>query len=379
MVQLVVLLLLELGLQIYIVHGADRPTFLRWASFNQLKNRNPDAEPLYSPHAYIGHYPTPGYRKEENRHNELGFRGEEIVIPKPEGEFRIVCLGGSTTYTSKVRNFRKSYPYQLGLDLRERGYENVNVINGGASGWSSWETLISFEFRVLDLEPDLVIVYHGINDVHPRLVWPETHYRGDNSGRRSPGQSILNSMPGVLEHSSLFRVIGIELGWIQSHSDFGRTILLPAPNYVGDIFRDQRHAGVYPAGVFEEITAAEILKANKPIYFERNIENLIAIAKAQNVKVLLSSFAFHPDFEDHPRASSREYIDAYFETNSMLKRVAAEQNVSFFDFAFAFPKDRSLYIDGRHVTEVGAQLKAKLFAEYLHQSDLLVAREAEED
>ncbi|MGV2433654.1 MAG UNVERIFIED_CONTAM: hypothetical protein LVT10_01075 [Anaerolineae bacterium] len=31
-------------------------------------------------------------------HNAVGFRGEEITYPKPEGVQRILTLGGSTTY-----------------------------------------------------------------------------------------------------------------------------------------------------------------------------------------------------------------------------------------------------------------------------------------
>jgi len=86
-------------------------------------------------------------------------------MPKPAGQFRIVCLGGSTTYTSDVKDYRDSYPYLLEKYLKAQGYNDVTVVNAGAGSWSSWESLINFQFRVLDLDPDLIIVYHGINDI----------------------------------------------------------------------------------------------------------------------------------------------------------------------------------------------------------------------
>jgi lysophospholipase L1-like esterase len=215
----------------------------------------------------------------------------------------------------------------------------------------------------------LIIVYHGINDVHTRLVWPPEHYKGDNSGRRAPMEPFF--MPGVLEYSTLWRVVGIRLGITRSHSDFTRTIDSPPSNYYGDLFRDQRYSLRYPEGIFEQVSASEMLQTNPPVYFQRNIENLIAIAKSNGVQILLASFASHPDFKDHPRASSEEYIEAYRETNEVLRRLAEHTQVSFFDFASVFPRERRYYADGRHVTEEGARVKAALFANHLVDTGLL--------
>lgn len=369
-VQLLLILAFEIGMRVYVEQFAERQTFLRYASLHQLEAREGETKPIYSSHPYLGHFPTPSYAKGKNKHNTLGYRGDVIVAPKPAGEFRIVCLGGSTTYTSKVLDYTLSYPYRLGVELRSMGFDDVNVINAGASGWSSFESLINFELRVLELEPDLVIVYHGINDVHPRLVWPPEFYRGDNSGRRGAGVPMF--MPNVLEYSTLLRIAGVELGMIQGHSDFRRSVLKSPPHYFGDQFRDQRFAGEYPRGIFEQASAEEMLRTNRPVYFQRNIENLIAIASSRGVNVLAPSFAFHSGFKDHPRASSPEYVAAYLETNEMLRRVAEGSGLHFFDFASAFPQDRTLYVDGRHVTIQGANLKAKLFARFVADNEMIV-------
>lgn len=56
---------------------------------------------------------------------------------------------------------------------------------------------------MLDIEPDMIIIYHGTNDVHTRLTNPE-FYKGDNSGRRK--QWVEPKFP-IFLHSAVIRII----------------------------------------------------------------------------------------------------------------------------------------------------------------------------
>lgn len=363
-------ILLEIAANIYLLHFADEHRLVRYASLQQLQNSKISNSPRYTPHRYIGYYPTPNYIKGKDRHNALGYRGEEISIPKPQGQFRIVCMGGSTTYTSDVKDYRNSYPYLLEKYLTEQGYKEITVVNAGAGSWSSWESLINLELRVLDLDPDMIIVYHGINDISPRLVWPPEAYQGDNSGARAPNQTAI-FMPGIFEYSTLLRIAMINSGMINSHASFETTIDRRPDSYVGTLFNKQKIQGVYPKGIFEQVSAREILETNKPVYFERNMQNIVTTAKHRKIKVVLASFAHSPLFTEKPRASSEEYILAYKEHNQLLETIAAATDEHFFDFAKIFPTEKRWYTDGRHVNEEGAQLKAELFGEFLIANQLL--------
>ena len=154
---LVTFAILEATANIWLLHFADEKYFIRYASLQQLQDSDISNHPRYSPHRYIGYYPTPNYVKGKDRHNALGYRGDEIDMPKPAGQFRIACLGGSTTYTSDVKDYRDAYPYLLEKYIKSKGYEDVAVVNAGAGSWSSWESLVNFQFRVLDLDPDLIV------------------------------------------------------------------------------------------------------------------------------------------------------------------------------------------------------------------------------
>ena len=142
--------------------------------------------PKFTPHHYLSYTLTPNYKSANglDKYNSLGFRGPDITIPKPENLYRIVILGGSSAFDSSVKDWQKDSTKVLESELR-RLYDtnNIEVINGATPGWNSWEDLANFEFRVLDLEPDLILIYQGVNDVHTRLVNPSA-YRGDNSARR---------------------------------------------------------------------------------------------------------------------------------------------------------------------------------------------------
>jgi hypothetical protein len=119
---------LEITLRTYLWHTAKENRFKRYASPDQLVARygEEDVGRTYSPHRYLGFYPTPNFARGLNRHNSLGFRGEEFEIEKPEGAFRIACLGGSTTY-GVLEDFRESFPYSLQQALHERGYTHVEA------------------------------------------------------------------------------------------------------------------------------------------------------------------------------------------------------------------------------------------------------------
>ena len=117
--------------------------------------------------------------------NELGYRGPEIALPKPDNTYRIAAMGGSTTFGSDLASWREAYPHQLELQLRGRlGSDRLEVVNAGVPAYSSWETLASFLIRVQDLEPDMIIIYHAINDINPRLSDP-AFYDSQYSGRDS--------------------------------------------------------------------------------------------------------------------------------------------------------------------------------------------------
>lgn len=99
--------------------------------------------------------------------NSLGFHSGEIAIPKPVKTFRILCVGGSTTEEGTEDG---NYPKLLEKDLREMfPGKSIEVVNCGVSGMTTATHLLRLA-DYLKLEPDLLLLYEGINDIAHELV-----------------------------------------------------------------------------------------------------------------------------------------------------------------------------------------------------------------
>ena len=343
--------LLEIGARLWLNYLATPNQYDRYVLFTSI---DPN-QFAWTPHQYLVYYPTPNYRKGQTFHNSLGYRNNEISLEKPSNVYRIVALGGSSTYDIRIEDNNKTFTAQLETLLKEQyGYQNVEVINAGVPGYNSWEILINLEFRVLDLNPDLVIIYEGTNDVHARLVEPAA-YRGDNSGRRQPWH--LPSVP-LWEHSALLRMLS-------RMTNFSRQVSVDdftsSPTFLSWPFE-------YRLGE-DGTDPREILEKNPPTYFRRNLENMFAIAKEHDIEVLFSTWAYSPYLNDY--ASKDYYQQGFQENNEVVKEVANKHLIPLFDFAAVMPQDAKYWADGRHVNEAGALEKARLFAEFIHTSALI--------
>ena len=89
-------------------------------------------------------------------------------------------IGGSTVFGSGLSNDRETIPYQLFKKFNEK-YDNVEVINAGISSITSFEELYIIENILVNLKPDMIIVYDGVNDIgYKRINEPEIQTSSDD-------------------------------------------------------------------------------------------------------------------------------------------------------------------------------------------------------
>ena len=143
-------LLLNLGLAAAILLAAEG-----WASLG-------DRPPKYRLSESLGYELAPGFRGKHESVNLAGLRGAEIG-PKRPGVLRILAMGGSTTWGHKVDD-DETWPVALERELRAATGGEVEVLNGGVSGWDLEAVVIALRQRYLEeLQPDLVLVNVGWN------------------------------------------------------------------------------------------------------------------------------------------------------------------------------------------------------------------------
>lgn len=77
-----------------------------------------------------------------------------------EGEYKIAILGGSTTDGAL-------YPFQSWPELlyEKLGSKNITIYNCGTYGYISSQELLKLIRDVLVLEPDMIVVYDGFNEI----------------------------------------------------------------------------------------------------------------------------------------------------------------------------------------------------------------------
>lgn len=107
------------------------------------------------------HKETGGTFRESTDANGLRvpLHGEE----KPSGVFRVMTLGCSTTFGWGVDD-EQSYPARLEEVLHERGLANVEVINGGQPGYSTFQGLWLWDNVLARYKPDLVVFGYIVQD-----------------------------------------------------------------------------------------------------------------------------------------------------------------------------------------------------------------------
>ena len=95
--------------------------------------------------------------------NNFGFRDDDVVVPKPPGVFRIACVGGSTTEEGNSND--ATYPNIMERKLREQlGTDAIDVVNCGLCAMTTYSERRRV-YDYLDLEPDLLLFYVGVNDM----------------------------------------------------------------------------------------------------------------------------------------------------------------------------------------------------------------------
>jgi lysophospholipase L1-like esterase len=289
-------------------------------------------------------------------HNSRGYRGDELITPKPDGVFRIFAIGGSTTYGVSLKN-NETYPALLQAILQERGYSNIEVINAGVPQYATYVNLVNFEFRLLDDQPDMILTYEGINDVVTRLVDP-SRYNGLNAMRGIWNTSYIQQSPFVA-----VRFFSQRLGFATPISSLDSALF-----NVADVIRctDPQFCQAL------DLSPQQVLEANPPTYFERNLRNMIAIARVNSVQFVFSTWAYFPEASNGSLYMTYLHMQyGVAQHNDLTRQLAQELDIPMIDLASTMPYGAQYWQDGLHLTAEGTLAQATQYADFLINNNLL--------
>ena len=346
-------ILLEIGLRLYFGNlGTEEQKAMYLYSLQDLRRETT-----------VGALPFLNYGLGGEIVNNLGYRDlVDREIPKPDGIYRIAVLGGSTTF-GLLMDRSQPYPERLERILHNNyGYTNIEVVNAGVIGYDTWNSLVNLSFRVLELEPDMIIIYHAMNDMHPREQLLPECYRGMNLHRGINAEAAVLQLDAQwISPSALHRFVFINFGWMDNPRSLEGSLEQTIPCYYESLESN--------------MTAAERVANNPPVYFERNMRTMLTIAQGYDMDVMLATWAYDNNAEG-------QYAESYWqagiaEHNAITAQLAEEYSTLFLDFASSAIADDSTYWldDYVHQSIEGHIFQAELFAEYLISTGILPENE----
>lgn len=347
---LFILLLLEAGIRIYCQGFADPRERLELTS--PVTRRLGDSH-VYVPHHYSLYTLNPDFVTEEGtRHNSLGFRdGREF--PLDDKAIRVVFLGGSTTYTIRIRDNARIFTHGLERMLNEHyeqrlGDRRIEVINAGMGGATSAENLIRLIFSVSEISPDLLVIQHGLNDVWPRITGTIQSDFG-NYRKRWEAPSVFNPR---------YTIAYSGVAWLTRFTLLGNYIAFKAK------ILKTRQLADYTNRTSEDDAPEENVMRNDARFFRRNSELMVSVAREMGARVLLATPPFTPEFNEVFARATREH-------GVILRDIAREKGTLFYDLAADMKKDDEHFPDGIHVSQKGSDLKRDLYFRYLVKSGVV--------
>ena len=282
-----------------------------------------------------------------------GFRadapGYDLPKAKPDGQVRVAMIGGSTVRVGTT--FDVSLAGSLRTKLRE-AYPDVDfeVINAGVISAISRQQLILLITTVVDYQPDMLVVYDGINDSGQMLYYEDRpnfpyNYRAVEAAWWEYVEGRSESLWKLLPHRSaiLERLFPQRFG--------KRSVLNPVPaeRLVDDPALRRTYADAHVDN-WKKIWKVATAFGIRPLFVLQPTSLYPEFAAgrldAERVPVLYANYLIYEEM----RRTTREFVGR----NAGVRRL---------DLADMLPSDA--FYDGAHVyDDVNAQIAARI-AEFM--------------
>jgi len=305
--------------------------------------------------------------------NNMGFRGPEIIRPKPENEYRVFMVGGSTTEcvylddTLAVSSVLQDY-----LNRHLPDSLDVKVYNAGKSGDCSYDHLAMISQRIVHLQPDMIILFCGINDLTAAIYEADYLHMPHLSGARiSPAELVKY----LLTESQLFRRLYYAYKGIFS------------PPSGDDLLTSISFKSNYREKVRMRKAAspAQIPPRTDLEPYVKNLESIAGLACIHGFRLILMTQATTYDSQTDPRTSQwiwgtykngvtyreEDIAMAMRSYNKAMREVARNHNIPIFDLALLMPKSLDYFYDDCHFNIEGSIKAGNLLGAFIMENNLV--------
>jgi lysophospholipase L1-like esterase len=272
------------------------------------------------------------------RINSLGFRGPEILQPRPPNGLRFAFLGASTNFCAENSSNAATWPDLVWTYFQQAEPDlKWDYINAGVPGYSVEDSLKDFNVRVAPLYPDVVVIYHATNDL-----------------------SV--DTRELARQKSLFSGKAETDNWLVKYSVLVRLIELNL-----QIRQRQRRAQAGAAHL--EYNPVELSQG-----FHRRLRELVQAAQRVSPVVAVATFSIKMRRDQSPQqqlrnANSSLYympymslqglLDGFAQYNQVIRDVARETGAILIEGENDIPGDDAYFNDSVHFTDAGSAAMAR--------------------
>jgi lysophospholipase L1-like esterase len=231
--------------------------------------------------------------------NSEGFRDVEIRKQKPSSVFRVICLGDSWTFGWNVGP-TQSYPQQL-QDLLRREFPEANfeVLNLGVAGYSSIHGLRLLKTRVLELNPDVLVVAFAMNEPHMAGVDDK------NASTGAESTNLVQTLSSMLNKSESFKLLR-----------YWALLLRWKPRSISEYIEDKSYNATWRQQVTgNDFDKFEPWTKDSLRDYDNHHREMIKLARSHNISIVL---LYNEFWKDSP------YL-------KVLQRISREENVPLVD------------------------------------------------
>lgn len=301
--------------------------------------------------------------------NNMGFRGPMMVIPKPKDEFRVIMVGGSSTECVYIDEDVAIHTV-LGKKLNElipNQKRVIKVYNAGISGDRSDDHIALLTQRIGHLEPDVIILLMGINDLLAAMNgFDYLHFNQDPI--LIHGKNLLYF---ALTEFQVPRRIYYAIKKMAGES----TDLINMPSRSDYRIKHTRSLATPET----EDRPTVNLKA-----YENNLRTMGGLLKAHGVRLIFVTqqstwnSTVDPSVKDWYwmlAIGGKRYQDKYMDDalrsyNVAMKNVAKELSTPVFDLEKYIPRSLEYFYDDVHFTVKGGQYAAQELASFMVKEKL---------
>jgi lysophospholipase L1-like esterase len=318
----------------------------------------------FSPNLDLETHPEPGLpgmTTGPNRFttNNLGFRGPELARPKPPSEYRIFLVGGSTAECLYLDD-DDALNAVLQDALEDRiGSRLARVYNAGKSGDRSDDHISMVVHRLVHLEPDLIVLFAGINDVRASVFgYDYLHYQPPRSVEPAQPEGLGVRLRLAVYELQIGRRLYYLLKRVQPPSRMEMLQAIPLTSNYRERVAEQRAAPLVPDAPEADVAA-----------YERNLRTIAGVARGQGIGLVLMTQQTTWASTDDPGVEQWQWMllgpDGRYEAaamaaqmeeiNEAMRRVARDEGLPLYDTVAEIPPTLEYFYDDVHFNVAGAR------------------------